>query len=69
MFLPPYIKYNNFEEKLNRSCEYLLPVNHEKWINLENNELIDKTKDHYFKFEIVVDYIPNEEIDKANKIF
>ena len=69
MFLHPYIKNKNFEEKLNRSCEYLLPVKNGKCINLENNEVIERTKDHYFTFEIDVDYNPNEEIDKATEYF
>ena len=69
VFLHPYIKYENFEEKLNRSCEYLLPVKNGKCINLENNEVIERTKDHYFTFEIDVDYNPNEEIDKATEYF
>ena len=68
-YLSNYISIENFEEKLNRSYDYLLPVKNGYCINLENNSLIERTKEHYFTFEIDVDYNPDEEISKAKEYF
>ena len=59
----------NFEEKLNRTEDYLLPVKNNKCIDLENGLLVDRVKEHYFDFEIDIDYNPDDEIDKAYNFF
>ena len=68
-YLIPKIKDINFEEKLNRTENYLLPVKNKKCIDLKTGLLIDRTKDHYFDFEIDIDYNPDDETDKAESFF
>ena len=49
--------------------DYLLPVVGGKCINLENGQLIERTKDHYFSFEIDVNYNPEGETTEADNFF
>jgi P4 family phage/plasmid primase-like protien len=69
VYLHQYININNFEEKLNRSEDTLLPVKHNKCINLINGELIDRVKNHYFTFCIDIEYRRNIETPNADKFF
>jgi len=47
--------------KLNRLVGYL-PINNNKVINLRNGEVVDREKEHYFTYELDVDYVRNTPI-------
>jgi P4 family phage/plasmid primase-like protien len=69
IYLKKYIRFVNFEEKLNRSHDTLLPVKNNKCINLINGETIERNKEHYFSFFINIEYKPDIETPHANEFF
>ena len=50
VYLYEHIIINKFEEKLNRSHDYILPVKNNICINLVNGDTVERTKEHYFTF-------------------
>jgi len=50
------ISDENFYDKLNRSCDYLLPVNKCNVIDLRNGKVRPITKDDYFTYKCDVEY-------------
>ena len=69
VYLYQFIIVDKFEEKLNRSQDYLLPVKNNICVNLINGDTIERTKEHYFSFYIDVEYNKNIEPTNADKFF
>ena len=69
VYLYPFIINKKFQERLNRSHNYLLPVKNNICINLINGESIERTKEHYFNFFIDIEYKPNIQTTNADNFF
>ena len=69
VYLYEHIIINKFEEKLNRSHDYILPVKNNICINLVNGDTVERTKEHYFTFFIDIEYKQNIHTTNANKFF
>ena len=69
VYLYEFITVDKFEEKLNRSQDYLLPVRNNLCINLITGEVIARTREHYFTFFIDIEYNINVGTTNADNFF
>ena len=69
VYLYEFITVDKFEEKLNRSQDYLLPVKNNLCINLISGEAIERIKEHYFTFFIDIEYNINAGTTNADNFF